>query len=88
LQGNAPGEAISSKYRGARGLDPAFLKSLEEQFGLDKPAHERFFKMLWNYLRFDFGRSYFRDTTVLQLIKEKLPVSISLGLWITLLTPI
>jgi microcin C transport system permease protein len=81
-----PGEAIASKYRGSRGLDPAFLKSLEEQFGLDKPAHERFFKMLWDYLRFDFGKSYFRDTTVLQLIKEKLPVSISLGLWITLLT--
>ena len=86
LQGAGEAGGLSSKYRGARGLDPAFLKSLEEQFGLDKPAHERFFKMLWNYLRFDFGRSYFRDTTVLQLIKEKLPVSISLGLWITLLT--
>jgi microcin C transport system permease protein len=86
LQGSGEAGGLSSKYRGARGLDPAFLKSLEEQFGLDKPAHERFFRMLWNYLRFDFGRSYFRDTTVLQLIKEKLPVSISLGLWITLLT--
>ena len=86
LQGSGPADGLSSKYRGARGLDPAFLKSLEEQFGLDKPAHERFFKMLWNYVRFDFGRSYFRDTSVLQLIKEKLPVSISLGLWITLLT--
>ncbi len=86
LQGSGEAGGLSSKYRGARGLDPAFLKSLEEQFGLDKPAHERFVKMLWNYLRFDFGRSYFRDTTVLQLIKEKLPVSISLGLWITLLT--
>ena len=85
LQGGSQ-DAVSSKYRGARGLDPAFLKSLEEQFELDKPAHVRFFKMLWNYARFDFGKSYFRDTTVLQLIKEKLPVSISLGVWIMLLT--
>ncbi|HEY7383321.1 MAG TPA: microcin C ABC transporter permease YejB, partial [Beijerinckiaceae bacterium] len=67
-------------------LDPAFLKSLEQQFDLDKPAHVRFFKMLWNYLRFDFGKSYFRDVSVLQLIKEKLPVSITLGLWMTLLS--
>src|SRR5262249_54863569 len=59
---------------------------LQKQFGFDKPAHERFFLMLWNYLRFDFGKSYFRDTTVLQLIKEKLPVSISLGIWLTLLS--
>jgi microcin C transport system permease protein len=86
LQGGSQIDAITSKYRGARGLDPAFLKSLEEQFGLDKPAHERFFKMLWNYLRFDFGKSYFRDTSVLQLIKEKLPVSISLGIWMLLLS--
>jgi microcin C transport system permease protein len=86
LQGSNDAGGMSSKYRGARGLDPAFLKSLEEQFGLDKPAHERFFMMMWNYARFDFGRSYFRDTSVLQLIKEKLPVSISLGIWITLLT--
>src|ERR1700737_2366842 len=75
-----------SKYRGAQGLDPDFIKSLEKQFGFDKPAYERFLLMLWNYSRFDFGKSYFRDTTVLQLIKEKLPVSISLGLWLTLLT--
>src|SRR4029450_11137196 len=58
----------------------------EVQFGFDRPAHERFFKMLWDYVRFDFGKSYFRDVSVLQLIKEKLPVSISLGLWLTLLT--
>ncbi len=76
----------SSKYRGAQGLDPAFIKQLEKQFGFDKPAHERFLTMLWNYATFDFGKSYFRDTAVLQLIKEKLPVSISLGLWMTLLT--
>jgi microcin C transport system permease protein len=79
-------DAVNSKYRGAQGLDPEFIKSLEKQFGFDKPAYERFFIMLWNYLRFDFGKSYFRDTSVLQLIKEKLPVSISLGIWLTLLT--
>ncbi|KQQ13542.1 microcin ABC transporter permease [Methylobacterium sp. Leaf123] len=78
------GEA--SKYRGAQGLDPAFIKKLEAQFGFDKPAYERFGKMLWDYLRFDFGRSYFRDVSVLDLIKEKLPVSISLGLWMTLIS--
>jgi microcin C transport system permease protein len=79
-------DAVNSKYRGAQGLDPEFIKNLEKQFGFDKPAYERFFLMLWNYLRFDFGKSYFRDTSVLQLIKEKLPVSISLGIWLTLLT--
>ena len=79
-------DAANSKYRGAQGLDPEFIKSLEKQFGFDKPAYERFFLMLWNYMRFDFGKSYFRDTSVLQLIKEKLPVSISLGIWMTLLT--
>jgi microcin C transport system permease protein len=77
---------VNSKYRGAQGLDPAFIKSLEKQFGFDKPAYERFFIMLWNYVRFDFGKSYFRDVSVLQLIKEKLPVSISLGIWMTLLS--
>ncbi len=61
-------------------------RSLEKQFGFDKPAYERFLLMLWNYARFDFGKSYFRDVSVLQLIKEKLPVSISLGIWMTLLT--
>ena len=77
---------VNSKYRGAQGLDPQFIKSLEKQFGFDKPAYERFFLMLWNYVRFDFGKSYFRDVSVLQLIKEKLPVSISLGIWMTLLS--
>ncbi|PTM39240.1 microcin C ABC transporter permease YejB [Bosea sp. 124] len=81
----AAGDA-GSAYRGAQGLDPAFIKELEKQFGFDKPAHERFLKMLGDYARFDFGRSYFRDAPVLQLIKEKLPVSISLGLWMTLLS--
>ncbi|HXQ82567.1 MAG TPA: microcin C ABC transporter permease YejB [Xanthobacteraceae bacterium] len=77
---------LNSKYRGAQGLDPEFIKSLEKQFGFDKPAYERFFIMLWNYARFDFGHSYFRDVSVLHLIKEKLPVSISLGVWMTLLS--
>jgi microcin C transport system permease protein len=83
-----PGTSVdgtSSKYRGAQGLPQEFIESLEKQFGFDKPAYERFFLMLWNYARFDFGKSYFRDTTVLQLLQEKLPVSISLGLWLTLL---
>jgi microcin C transport system permease protein len=79
-------DAANLRYRGAQGLDPEFIKQLEKQFGFDKPAYQRFFIMLWNYIRFDFGKSYFRDTTVLQLIKEKLPVSISLGVWLTLLT--
>ena len=85
-QNGAQFDAVNSKYRGAQGLDPEFIKSLEKQFGFDKPAYQRFFIMLWNYLRFDFGKSYFRDVTVLQLIKEKLPVSISLGVWMTLLS--
>ncbi len=77
---------VNSKYRGAQGLDPQFIKSLEKQFGFDKPAYVRFFIMMGNYLRFDFGKSYFRDVSVLELIKEKLPVSISLGIWMTLLS--
>lgn len=76
----------ASKYRGAQGLDPEFIASLEKQFGFDKPPLERFVQMLWNYVRFDFGTSYFRDITVLDLIKEKMPVSISLGLWLTILS--
>src|SRR5262245_30914271 len=80
------GDATTSKYRGAQGLDPEFIKNLEKQFGFDKPAYERFFIMMKNFATFDFGKSFFRDTTVLQLIKEKLPVSMSLGIWMTLLT--
>src|SRR5947209_4533607 len=82
----AGADAASSKYRGAQGLDPDFIKRLEKQFGFDKPAPERFALMLWNFARFDFGKSYFRDVSVIQLIKEKLPVSMSLGIWMTLLT--
>lgn len=84
--GQGGADAVTSKYRGAQGLDPEFIKSLEKQFGFDKPAYERFFLMMKNYLTFNFGKSYFRDTSVLQLIKEKLPVSISLGLWMMLLS--
>jgi microcin C transport system permease protein len=82
----AGGDAMNSKYRGAQGLDPDFIKKLEVQFGFDKPAPERFALMVWNFARFDFGKSYFRDVSVIQLVKEKLPVSISLGIWLTLLT--
>ena len=75
-----------SKYRGAQGLDPKFIAELEKQFGFDKPAWERFLLMVKNYAMFDFGRSYFRDESVLKLIGEKLPVSMSLGLWMTLIS--
>jgi len=74
-----------SKYRGAQGLDPAFIAELERQFGFDKPAHERFLIMLRNYLVFDLGESYYRSESVMALIVEKLPVSISLGVWSTLI---
>ncbi|MFV2092848.1 MAG: microcin C ABC transporter permease YejB [Hyphomicrobiales bacterium] len=74
------------KYRGAQGLDPEFIKQLEKQFGFDKPPLERFIFMLGNYIRFDFGESYFRDVSVIDLVLEKMPVSISLGLWMTLLS--
>lgn len=85
-QPGGAGEGGSSKYRGAQGLDPEFIKSLERQFGFDKPPLERFGLMVWNFARFDFGKSYFRDVSVIQLIKEKLPVSISLGVWMLLIT--
>ncbi|GJD33284.1 microcin C ABC transporter permease YejB [Methylobacterium aerolatum] len=84
--GNAGATGGNSRYRGAQGLSPEFIAKLEKQFGFDKPAPERFAMMLWNYIRFDFGRSYFRDVSVIQLIRERLPVSISLGLWMTLLS--
>jgi microcin C transport system permease protein len=74
-----------SKYRGSQGMDPEFIKELEKQFGFDKPAWKRFLIMVSSYARFDFGDSFYRDRNVLELIKEKLPVSISLGLWSTLL---
>ncbi len=74
------------RYRGAQGLDPEFIKKLEVQFGFDKPAHERFFLMMKNYLTFNFGESYFRNKPVVDLMIEKMPVSISLGLWLALIT--
>jgi len=72
-------------YRGSQGIDPELLADLKKQYGFDKPAHERFFDMVGNYLTFDFGTSFFRDEPVIDLMLSKLPVSISLGLWTTLL---
>jgi microcin C transport system permease protein len=76
----------ASQYRGARGLRPEYIAALEKQFGFDKPPLERFVSMLWNYVRFDFGNSYFQGKSVIGLVLEKLPVSITLGLWMTLLS--
>jgi microcin C transport system permease protein len=81
----AQGEPGTSRYRGAQGLDPAFVKELEQRFGFDRPMHERFLKMMGSYLTFDFGQSFFRDRQVVDLVLEKMPVSISLGVWTTLL---
>ncbi|HLS86751.1 MAG TPA: microcin C ABC transporter permease YejB [Burkholderiales bacterium] len=83
-QARAPGET-GGAYRGARGLDPAFIQELEKRFGFDKPAHERFWLMMKSYATFDFGTSFFRDRSVTALVLEKMPVSISLGLWTTLI---
>ncbi len=80
-----PGLATTSKYRGAQGLDPEFIAELEKRFGFDKPLHVRFFGLMKNYLVFDFGDSFFRDRRVVDLVLDKMPVSISLGLWTTLL---
>lgn len=74
-----------SEYVGARGLPPEFIAELEKEFGFDKPPVERFLNMMWNYMRFDFGESYFRSISVVDLVIEKLPVSISLGLWSTII---
>lgn len=75
----------SSVYQGASGIPEEMVKELEKQFGFDKPAWERFFLMVKNYAVFDLGKSFYQDKTVWQLIKEKMPVSISLGLWSTLI---
>jgi microcin C transport system permease protein len=80
------GQSEGSAYRGSRGLSPKILAQITTQFGFDRPPLERFAKMLWAYVRFDFGRSFFRDVSVIDLIKEKLPVSMTLGLWMTLLS--
>jgi len=78
-------EENDSAYPGANGLSQDFIEELEKQFGFDKPPLERFLNMMWNYIRFDFGESYFRSISVVDLIVEKMPVSITLGLWSTLI---
>ena len=86
LSHTAPGQQGAQRvYRGAQGLDPEFIRELEVRFGFDKPLHERFLRMMRSYLLFDFGQSFFRDRAVVQLILDKMPVSISLGIWTTLL---
>ena len=77
--------SIESRYVGSQGLDPEIIKEIEKMYGFDKPTHVRFLKMVKNYLSFEFGNSFFQDKKVIDLIKDKLPVSISLGLWTTLL---
>ncbi|SEN76958.1 microcin C transport system permease protein [Palleronia salina] len=83
--GDAAGAAETDAYTGSRGLPPEFIAELEREFGFDKPPLERFLNMMWNYIRFDFGDSYFRSIGVLELVLEKMPVSITLGLWSTLI---
>ncbi len=96
FSGNNEGESLEnfniedlskseSKYRGSQGLDPDIIKEIEIMYGMDKPAHQRFFKMIKDYIVFDFGESFFRDQKVISLVIDKLPVSISLGLWTTIL---
>jgi len=80
------GPGGETRYRGARGLDPALIKELERQYGFDKPPLDRFLLMMRNYLTFDLGTSFFRDQRVVDLVAQKLPVSISIGLWTTLVT--
>lgn len=72
-------------YIGGRGLPPEFIAELEREFGFDRPPLERFFTMMWNYIRLDFGDSYFRSISVIDLVLEKMPVSITLGLWSTVI---
>ncbi len=82
------GDILSSdddSYIGGRGLPADFIAELEREFGFDKPPLERFLNMMWNYMRFDFGESYFRSISVFDLVMEKMPVSITLGLWSTLI---
>jgi microcin C transport system permease protein len=76
---------VQSEYVGARGLPEEFIEQLEREFGFDKPPVQRFLNMMWNYMRFDFGTSYFQSREVVDLVMEKLPVSITLGLWSTLI---
>jgi microcin C transport system permease protein len=83
--GTEGGTGAESKYRGAEGLDPEFIKQIERMYGFDKPIYKRFIIMMGHYLRFDFGDSFFRDRKVMDLVAERLPVSISLGLWTTMI---
>ena len=88
ISGGGGGELVDgggSDYIGARGLPAGFIEELEKEFGFDKPPLERFLTMMWNYVRFDFGDSYFRSISVFDLVMEKMPVSITLGLWTTLI---
>lgn len=80
-----PASADGGRYRGSQGLDPDFIAEIEKQFGFDKPAHERFFLMMKNYATFDLGKSFYRDQSVVDLVIDKLPVSVSLGVWSTLI---
>src|SRR3569623_795319 len=84
--GTGGGQPTDSPYRGSRGLSQQYLDKINKQFGFDKPPLQRFVDMKWSYVRFDFGRSVFRDISVIDLIKEKRPVSITQGLWMTLLS--
>ena len=84
--GDKSGGDSNSSYRGAKGLDPEIIKKLEKDFGFDKPPVERFLLMMKKYITFDFGQSYFRSKSVLELVAEKLPVSMSLGIWLLLIT--
>ncbi|KAA6167513.1 microcin C ABC transporter permease YejB [Pseudomonas veronii] len=84
--GGSSGEGLSSGSRASRGLDPKLIKDIEKQYGFDKPAPERLWLMLKSYAQLDFGSSFFRGSTVIDLILEKMPVTISLGLWATLIT--
>ena len=81
----AIGDEDGGGYAGARGLPPEFIEELKVLYGLDKPPLERFIGMMWNYARFDFGESYFRSVSVTDLVLEKMPVSVTLGLWSTLI---
>ena len=82
---NSAAAAGGETYAGARGLPPEFIEKLEKEFGFDKPPLERFLTMMWGYMRLDFGESYFRSISVVDLVLEKMPVSITLGLWSTLI---
>jgi microcin C transport system permease protein len=85
MQSTGQNVAMQQHTRGNRGLDPELIEEIERMYGFDKPAHERFLQMLGSYVKLDFGDSFFRDEPVLDLVLDKLPVSVSLGLWTTLL---